>query len=169
VTVTVGPAGERDATGIAELIAEMEHHYGETGPDPNQHLSPVKELVFGDHPAAHVLLARDGDRLVGLAAYSFLWPAAGSTHSLYLKELYVRSGDRRGGIGRLLMAQVFDIATASGCSRVEWTTERDNQDARRFYQRLGVPAHPDKIFYRADADIFTTARQRLRASRPDSV
>jgi GNAT superfamily N-acetyltransferase len=169
VTVTVGPADERDATGIAELVAEMEHHYGGTGLDPDQHLSPVKELVFGDHPGAHVLLARDGDRLVGLAAYSFLWPAAGSTHSLYLKELYVRSADRHRGVGRLLMAHVFDIAAASECSRVEWTTERDNQDARRFYQRLGVPAHPDKIFYRADADVLTTARQRLRESRPDTV
>jgi GNAT superfamily N-acetyltransferase len=169
VTVTVGPADERDVTGIAELIAEIEQHYGGAGLDPDRQLSRVEELVFGDHPAAYVLLARDGDRLVGLATYSFLWPAAGSTHSLYLKELYVRSADRRRGVGRLLMAQLFDIAAASGCSRVEWTTERDNEDARRFYQRLGVPARPDKIFYRADADAFTIAHQRLRESRPDPV
>jgi GNAT superfamily N-acetyltransferase len=166
VTLTVGPADERDVTGIAELIAEIEHHYGGTDLDPDRHVSRVKELVFGDRPAAYVLLARDGDRLVGLATYSFLWPAAGSTRSLFLKELYVRSGDRRRGVGRLLMAQVFEIAGASGCSRVEWTTEPDNEEARRFYQGLGVAPHPDKMFYRADDKVFTIARQQLREGGP---
>jgi len=169
VTLTVEPAAERDVTGIAALIGEIAHHYGGADPGPDRHVSRVKELIFGERPDAHVLLARDADRLVGLAAFSFLWPAAGSTRSLYLKELYVRAADRRRGVGRLLMARVFEIAAASGCSRVEWTTERDNQDARRFYQRLGVPARPDKIFYRADAEIFTATSQRLREGPPSTA
>ena len=39
-------------------------------------------------------------RLVGIAAYSLLWPAIGLTRSLYLKELYVPEGVLRTGIDK---------------------------------------------------------------------
>ncbi|WP_260859657.1 hypothetical protein [Streptomyces cupreus] len=44
----------------------------------------VEEALFGSPPPAPALLVEDeaGD-IVGLAAYSFLWPSAGSTHSLF--------------------------------------------------------------------------------------
>ena len=83
-------------------------------------------------------------------AYSFLWPAVGLTSSLYLKELYVADDHRGQGIGTLLMQALFEAAAKHGCSRVEWTTDRDNTGAQEFYDRLGVPAHPSKIFYRVE-------------------
>ena len=110
----------------------------------------IGEAVFGDPPAAYVLLAWDGDRLAGLAAFSFLWPAAGLTSSLYLKELYVGDRRRGRGLGTLLMRALFEAAAKRGCSRVEWATDRDNAGARAFYDRLGAPAHPSKIFYRVE-------------------
>jgi len=70
--------------------------------------------VFSSPPAAYALLARDGVRLVGIAAYSFLWPAVGMTPSLYLKELYVGAAHRHRGVARLLMQALFEIADRSG-------------------------------------------------------
>ncbi|MFF2512245.1 GNAT family N-acetyltransferase [Streptomyces sp. NPDC058086] len=87
--------------------------------------------------------------MVGLAAYSFLWPSAGSTHSLFLKELYVRDTLRRQGVGERLMNELRGIAVArSGCSRVEWMTDRDNPGARAFYRSLGFAEFDGKIVYR---------------------
>lgn len=70
------------------------------------------------------------------------------TKSLFLKELYVKTSHRRAGIGRLLMAGVFRAARDEDCSRVEWTTDQQNRDAQEFYERLGIPALPSKLFYR---------------------
>jgi GNAT superfamily N-acetyltransferase len=56
---------------------------------------------------------------VGFASYSFLWPAAGLTQSLYLKELFVTAKARRQGVGQALMERLIDIAKKAGCSRVE--------------------------------------------------
>jgi GNAT superfamily N-acetyltransferase len=92
----------------------------------------------------------DDDELVGLASYSFLWPAAGVTRSLYLKELYVAQARRRQGIGKLLMENLFAVATKHRCSRVEWTTDQESKEAQRFYAELGVPIHDDKLFYRSE-------------------
>jgi GNAT superfamily N-acetyltransferase len=97
----------------------------------------------------------DDDRLVGLASYSFLWPAAGVTRSLYLKELYVVEQSRHRGIGRLLISELCRIALNKGCSRVRWTADTDNPTALRFYATLGVPPKSDKLMYRLDGNAMT--------------
>jgi RimJ/RimL family protein N-acetyltransferase len=48
------------------------------------------------------------------------------------------------------MQGLFEAAAKRGCSRVEWTTDQENTAAQAFYERLGVPAHRSKIFYRVE-------------------
>lgn len=149
--IAVAPAEKSDASAIAGLFQEMDQFYDEPNPEPlDRKVSQINDLIFNDSPAAHVLLARDGSRLVGLAAYSFLWPAAGVTQSIYLKELYVSKDCRRKGVGKILMRRLFAVAAEHGCSRVEWTTDEDNLDAQRFYDGLGIQKNPSKVFYRLE-------------------
>ena len=74
----------------------------------------------------------------------FLWPAAGVTRSVYLKELYVSESSRKQGAGHLLMSELCRIAHKNGCDRVEWTADIDNPIALNFYATLGVPADSAK-------------------------
>jgi hypothetical protein len=37
-----------------------------------------------------------------------------------------------------------------GCSRVEWTTDRDYSGPHGFYVTLGLPMQPSKVFYRVE-------------------
>ncbi|MGW6837001.1 cyclophane-containing RiPP N-acetyltransferase HaaN [Streptomyces sp. NPDC054949] len=153
MTVTIRPAERRDTVAVADLIEEIERFYGSTEIQPlEERRSQVEEALFGSPPLASALLVEDeaGD-LVGLAAYSFLWPAAGSSHSLFLKELYVRGTLRRQGVGARLMDELRALASARpGCSRVEWMTDHDNPGARAFYKSLGFAEFDGKIVYRVD-------------------
>lgn len=153
MTVTIRPADKRDIVALAELIEEIERFYGSTDIQPmEERRTQVEEALFGSPPLASALVVEDptGD-LVGLAAYSFLWPAAGSSHSLFLKELYVRDTLRRQGVGSRLMHELRALAEARpGCSRVEWMTDRDNPRARAFYRKLGFTEFNGKIVYRVD-------------------
>lgn len=99
-----------------------------------------------------LLIAHDeGDSaIVGMAAYSYLWPAVGTTRSLYLKELYVLKARRRDGVGRLLMDGLLRLADKSGSSRVEWTTDRGNHGALQFYAAVRASVADGKLFYRVD-------------------
>jgi GNAT superfamily N-acetyltransferase len=157
VPVTIVTAADReDVPAIAELLAELDRFYGATVMEPlEQRTGQIAAMLFGDVPAAHILLARDGGEVIGLASYSFLWPAVGLTSSLYLKELYVRQTRQREGIGKLLMQKVCEVAAKHRCSRVEWTTDTSNHDAQRFYEASGVPAYPGKVFYRVDGDFIS--------------
>ncbi|WP_431953469.1 cyclophane-containing RiPP N-acetyltransferase HaaN [Actinacidiphila sp. bgisy167] len=149
--MTIRPAEKRDVPAVAQLIEEIEQFYGSTDIQPlDERLTQVEEALFGTPPLAYALIAEDHDgALAGLAAYSFLWPAAGATHSLYLKELYVRDAHRRHGLGQQLMNELRTIAAAHpGCSRIEWTTDTTNPAARAFYKALGFDEYDGKILYR---------------------
>jgi ribosomal protein S18 acetylase RimI-like enzyme len=154
--VTIRPAEKRDVLAVAELIEEIERYYGAGDADiqpVDERRSQVEEALFGSPPLASALLVEDqaGD-IVGLAAYSFLWPAAGSSHSLFLKELYVRDTLRRQGIGGRLMDELRALAAARpGCSRVEWMADRDNPGAPAFYESLGFKKCDGKIVYRIES------------------
>ncbi|MGW6062609.1 GNAT family N-acetyltransferase [Streptomyces sp. NPDC055189] len=89
---------------------------------------------------------------MGFAAYSFLWPSAGSARCLFLQELCVRGPLRRQGIGVRLVDGLRAVASARrGCSRIEWMTDRDNPSARAFYGALGFRECEGKVVYRGKA------------------
>lgn len=154
MTVTIRPADEGDIPAVADLLEEIERFYGSVEIQPvGERRTQTEQALFGSPSLASALLVEDesGD-IAGLAAYSFLWPATGATHSLFLKELYVRKTLRQQGVGARLMAELRRIAAARpGCSRVEWMTDRSNPDARSFYKSLGFAEFEGKIVYRIDA------------------
>jgi GNAT superfamily N-acetyltransferase len=146
--VVVTPASPGDAEAIA-LAEDMDRFYGATEIEPlDLRVRQITDAIFTAQPSAYALLAWQDDQLVGFAAYSFLWPAAGLTRSVFLKELYVVEAVRRAGVGKQLMQALFEIAAKNDCSRVEWQTEMTNEAARSFYTGLGVSELDGKVFYR---------------------
>jgi GNAT superfamily N-acetyltransferase len=146
---TIRPARREDSEAIASLLEELDQFYGATQVEPRATtLAGIESALFESPPAALALLAWADTSLVGLASYSFVWPAAGVTRSLYLKELYVTGRYRRRGVGSLLMQEIFKAARAANCSRVEWTTEVENVDARQFYSMLGASLLDGKLVFR---------------------
>jgi GNAT superfamily N-acetyltransferase len=145
------PATPDDIDDLASLAEEMDRFYGATEVEPlDIRRQQLREALFGEIPAAYALLATDADVAIGFAAYSFLWPAVGLTRSLYLKELYVTQARHRGGVGKQIMEGLVEIASKHGCSRVEWTTDRDNAGAQAFYESFGVEPKDSKLFYRLE-------------------
>lgn len=155
--LVVRHAEPSDAKAVAAMIEEIERYYGATAIQPfDERLTQVESALFGAPPLAYCVIALADGEIVGLAAYSFLWPAAGSTHSLFLKELYVRPDGRRLGTGTKLIRELQAIAAARpGCSRVEWMTDRDNDGARAFYRNLGFEEFQGKVNYRIDRTAFS--------------
>ncbi|MFD4788787.1 GNAT family N-acetyltransferase [Streptomyces sp. NPDC058459] len=142
----ISEAIEADAEVIAQLLGEIEAYYG--GPAIVPPVNEVRAALFGERPAATVLLARDADVVFGLASFTRLWPAAGSDTSLYLKELFVREEHRRAGVAGALMDAVAEAGRVAGCSRLEWTADADNPSALAFYEALGAKQNLGKVSYR---------------------
>jgi GNAT superfamily N-acetyltransferase len=147
----IGPAVPTDVDTIVSLLNEMDEFYGDPESETlDERAVQVRAFLFGDETAVEALVARDDSIVVGFASFSILWPAARTTRSLYLKELYVLKAWRGKDIGRRLMDELDRIARERECSRVEFTTDTGNLDAQAFYTSLGFRPHTEKIFYRRE-------------------
>ena len=147
--ITMADAVPGDVDAIVALYAELDEFYAAAGAraERAERARQVRSALFSD-PPGHALLAWDGPVPAGFAGYQFIWPSSALTTSLYLKELYVTSGYRRAGVGRLLMDRLRSIAVARGCTRLEWTTDTSNGGAQSFYESLGAEPMETKLFYR---------------------
>jgi GNAT superfamily N-acetyltransferase len=94
------------------------------------------------------LLALTTEQVVGLAAFSAIYPGPGLTPGFFLKDLYVRQSHRGSGLGKQLMGRLATMARDEGIGQIDWTVDADDQRLRQFYETLGGHAVPEKLFYR---------------------
>ncbi len=71
------------------------------------------------------------------------WRAAAFMH---MDCLYVLAGYRNMGIGVRLMAALRDFCASEDIDQVQWQTPDWNNDAARFYQRLGARQRTKRRF-----------------------
>ena len=108
----------------------------------------VRDSLFGERPAAEVLIAEVGDDAAGFALFFHNYSTFLGRRGLYLEDLFVFPAHRGMGIGRALMARLARIATERNCGRFEWWVLDWNEPAIRFYESLGARAMSDWTVYR---------------------
>jgi ribosomal protein S18 acetylase RimI-like enzyme len=96
-------------------------------------------------PTKRLLVAEHQGSLVGLISMH-------TGESLYddkpwaeVDELVIREGCRSRGIGTRLMDEAVTFARENGCGRLTLTTDKDNADAARFYNRYGLESSEEII------------------------
>src|SRR4029077_12886794 len=89
----------------------------------------LRESLFGERPAAEVLLGFIRDEAAGFALFFPNYSTFLGKPGLYLEDLYVKPELRGQGVGRALLAHVARLAQARGCGRLEWSVLDWNQPA----------------------------------------
>ena len=112
--------------------------YGRVGPTalPVPITSATWERFFNPAEAVHALVAEDGGRIVGLVHFLFHRSTTRLQDVCYLQDLFTAPDFRGNGIGRLLIAAVYDAAREAGSSRVYWHTHTGNEAGRVLYDKL---------------------------------
>ena len=147
MTVQIRPGLLDDVPSIAELIRalaryeKLEHEVVMTEEKLTTHL-------FGERRYAETLIAEDGDQPVGFALFFHTFSTFLAQPGLYLEDLFVVPERRGAGIGRALLERLAQVAIDRGCGRLEWAVLNWNQDAIRFYERLGAKPNSEWTVYR---------------------
>jgi len=146
------PATENDIPLIRELILELAE-YERAGPGE----APVTEkdlaeTLFGERPAAEVLLAYLGDEPVGFALFFQNYSTWLGKRGIYLEDLFVRPSARKHGVGYALLREVARIALERACGRVEWAVLNWNELAISFYKQIGAKPKDDWTTFRLTGD-----------------
>jgi GNAT superfamily N-acetyltransferase len=150
-TTSIRAAVPADVPVIAKLIralADYErllHEAVLTDSDLTRHL-------FGDNPAAEVLLAESGGKVVGFALFFRSFSTFLAKPGLYLEDLFVRPDARGQGHGKALLAALAKLTLDRGYGRFEWSVLDWNQPSIDFYLSLGAVPLNDWTRYRVTGD-----------------
>jgi len=98
----------------------------------------IRATLFGDHPAADVLLAFDDAECVGFAVFFPTYSTFLAQPGIFLEDIFVKPHARGRGIGLALLKRIAAIAQARGCGRMEWDVLDWNEPAITFYKKLGA-------------------------------
>ena len=139
-------AEPRDVPALVGLISELAAF---------EHLSHLLRLtpetlaphLFSERPVAEAVVADaliDGDRrVVGFALYFTNFSTFLAQPGLYLEDLYVQPACRGAGIGKALLSHLGALAVARGYGRFEWSVLDWNENAIRFYEKMGATVMPE--------------------------
>jgi GNAT superfamily N-acetyltransferase len=98
----------------------------------------LRAALFGDNPAARVLLAFVDGEPIAYVTYFFTFGTMSGKRGLWLDDLFIVPEFRRKGIGQALMKHLATIAVEHDCGRFEWMVLEWNDRAIRLYERLGA-------------------------------
>jgi GNAT superfamily N-acetyltransferase len=133
----IRPARVEDVPVILELIRGLATY--ERAPD--EVTATEEQLVgvlFGERPAAEVLLAFEGKSPIGFAVFFHNFSTWLGRPGLYLEDLFVKPEKRGKGYGRALLVDLAKIARDRACGRMEWAVLNWNEPAIKFYRALGA-------------------------------
>jgi len=164
----IRPAGVEDVPIILELIRDLATY--ERAPDEvTATEEQLLDVLFGERPAAEVLLAFEGQSSVGFAVYFYNFSTWLGRPGLYLEDLFVKPEKRGKGYGRALLVALAKIARDRGCGRMEWAVLDWNEPAIEFYRALGAtPMHEWTVFRLRRDEIAKLADAAETAATTDS-
>ena len=142
----IRPARVEDVPIILQLIRDLATY--ERAPDEvTASEEQLVDVLFGERPAAEVLLAFEGRSPIGFAVFFYNFSTWLGKPGLYLEDLFVKPEMRGKGYGRALLIELAKIARDRGCGRMEWAVLDWNEPAIKFYRTLGAtPMHEWTVF-----------------------
>lgn len=151
--LAVRKAKKSDAALIQALIKELAqaeqfpHAVSVTEAD-------LKKNLFGENPAAEVLLFYQNDKPVGFAVFYQTFATTTGRTGLHLDDLYIRPEFQGQGIGKKALGVLASIAKERGCGRFEWWALKWNQRAIELYENIGAHKMKElRVFRLQEEDI----------------
>lgn len=157
--MSIRVAEPRDTAAIMAFIRELAE-YEKLEHEVVATQAQLRESLFGDTPAAGVLIADYEGSPAGFALFFTSFSTFLGRPGIYLEDLFVRKAYRGNGIGKALLAAVARIALERNCGRLEWAVLDWNAPAIGFYERMGAAAMNEWTTYRVTGEALRAMASR---------
>ena len=154
MTLRIRAAESADVSVIATLIRELAK-FEKLEDQVVMTDELLRTGLFGPHPYAETVIAEENGRPIGFALFFHTFSTFLARPGLYLEDLFVLTDHRGRGVGRALLARLAHLAVERGCGRLEWAVLNWNQEAIRFYERLGAKPNSEWTVYRLTGEALS--------------
>ena len=155
MTTSIRPATSADVPVIAELIRALAR-FERLEDEVVMTEELLERALFGQRPYAEVVLAEDDGRPIGFALFFHNFSTFLGRPGMYLEDLFVVPEHRGHWVGRDLLVHLARLAVERECGRLEWAVLNWNQEAIRFYERLGARPNSDWTVYRLTGEALSS-------------
>lgn len=149
--LSIRPATRADLPLIAQLIRDLAE-YERLSHEVRFDLGVMGEHLFGERPAAEVLVGELDGEPQGFALFFHNFSTFEGRPGIYLEDLFVRPQARGAGLGKALLVHLAALAMQRGCARFEWSVLDWNEPSIGFYKSLGARMMDDWRIMRVDGD-----------------
>ncbi|MEO8457099.1 MAG: GNAT family N-acetyltransferase [Chloroflexota bacterium] len=149
--ITVRPATLADEEAVLDLIPQLFAAPGAPAPEYTRDRGSFGFRWAVERADADVLLAFDGDALVGLSSVYADIQSIRYGPRCWLQDLVVSDDHRGEGIGAQLIAASVAWAKEHGCTHLELASGAGRVDAHRFYRARGMTQSMDFMLWLGDA------------------
>lgn len=138
VAPALRPATRADLPAVLALLADEERVVDPAALVVTEAYERAFAAIDADPRNEMLVLVDDGGTVVGCLQATYIpGLGKGGAERALVEAVRVRA-DRRGhGLGRTLMAHAITRARARGCVLVQLTSNKQREDAHRFYDALG--------------------------------
>jgi GNAT superfamily N-acetyltransferase len=134
----IARAVARDVPAIVPLLsAQLEEH---RMPVSREILDAAVRGIVTRPERGAILVAREEDRVVGIAVLPYTWTVEHGGLCAWLDELYVLPELRGRGVGTRLLRDALDLVRAEGCVAMDLEVDADHARVEGLYARHGFRA-----------------------------
>ena len=134
--IIIRHAREGDLKEILKLVCELIEILNNKECVDLNYVPDNLKKIFKENNAYFLVAEEEGD-VVGFAHFTTRLTILHPGPSAVVEEIAVKA-DRRGeGIGEKLLNAIAENCNNIGCSEIEVSTEKANEQAREFYRKLG--------------------------------
>lgn len=155
MTLRIRAAEPADVPLIADLIRQLaKFEKLEDQVETTEEL--LRAGLFGPRPYAETVIAEKDNQPIGFALFFHTFSTFLARPGIYLEDLFVLAEHRGRGVGRALLAHLAQLAVERGCGRLEWAVLNWNQEAIRFYERVGAKPNSEWTVYRLTGEALSS-------------
>ncbi len=107
----------------------------------------LQEALFQDPKGPEALVAEEDHILIGYLIFYQTFSGSSGKRGVYIEDVYIKEPYRKKGYGTLFFKEVAKIAKARKCGRLFWSVFNWNENAIKFYQKIGGIPGNDWIVY----------------------
>lgn len=133
--IRIEPATAHDLDALGGLLQQLFAIEADFHFDAAKTARALQQLI--DDNRACVLVAREGDHVIGMCTAQLVISTAEGAYSAWVEDVVVDKEYRGNGIGKQLLDAIEVWAKGQGATRLQLLADMENQPALEFYRHNG--------------------------------